>query len=249
MDQIKSAIFNYVEYLQTPSLSHFEEKFSSKVEKDFGTENCVGNPLALDAPLTPYMFIVHLDRVKVIYSPPTVLNDWNGENVLTGQLDNAITIGCLKSLKDEGFKFNVFFTKREEICDAHNEVINMWEALDKKYTLIDCDIDVYFESDEWRNSISLRDGDDIEAFDTATVSDLREKAYDGGIPVDVKTDWLIGTAGFVMREGNKKGYNIPAAYLGLPILEYHTNHEKVSIKSLKHYYNMLKLLCEGKNNE
>ncbi len=249
METIKEVLFNYTEYLQTPCYSGEEDKLANKLIRDFRCKPVADVPeilpLVMDNVDSPYLFIAHMDRIKVKYKPPVFMKQYDGCDIIEGQLDNTITIGCFKALKDEGLNFNILFTRREEVCGAHFDVINLCKKLDRKYKIVDCDIDVYKEDDEWKDSISIRYKDNIAEFDCELVSELREVAYEYGFPVDSKTDWLVGTAGFIVDESRKDGKEIPAAYLGLPILDYHTNHEKVSVNSLKKYYNMLKVLCGG----
>ena len=222
---------NYRRYYSTPSLTYQEKRLADVLLADYPgsyQDSETGVVVWPGDPTSRICFIVHMDRIQV-GKVDFIFEEGGSLPVIGGQLDNTICLACLRTLYDLGYKFNAIFTVQEEVCQAHKVVIDI--ARFYNWTIIDCDIDVFYKGDEWIDSISLRLGDNIARYTPWLVYKFWGMAECSGIKFSHKTDWLIGTVGFVRRDAP----DVAGLYLGLPILNYHSGKEFASLESKNAY--------------
>jgi putative aminopeptidase FrvX len=230
---------NYLRYTNIPAVTGNVDEIAGQLCIDFNTNIYFrGCPQRITSN-SNLLFVVHMDRVPVKDFDPLMEN-----NIIKGQLDNAISLAVMKTLFDEGLDFNIMFTKDEEYCICHKDVINFCDFEDRihnrEFVVVDCDIDVFSEEEMWKNCISIRGKDNIGDFDLNVVKKVRALAKKENLQWIAKTgDWGVCTAGFISYHSV-----YPAFLIGLPILNYHSENEIVDIRSLKTYYDMLKVLCK-----
>jgi len=246
----------YLRYFEIKSLSRREGEMWKVVLEDFGDEALdysslyrkykAPYPVKINDPENKLLFYSHMDKRDVPYLSP-VFFDKSEFKYIQGQLDDTICMAILYALSQET-KINVMFTCEEEIGNAHGKIYDVLDALEAKYGCryipIDCDIDIFYQKDSWANSISLRSGDDISEFSPEVVSNFRRIASDIGVPYSAKEDWVICTTGLLLKEARKK---ILGTYVGLPILNYHTEKEIVALSSLNQYYRFIKEVNKRKH--
>ena len=238
---IQPVFEKFCEYLEIPSLSHSEEKMVEKVTEDFEITDVVdGCPIQIVNPQNDYLFVSHIDRIRVPFVKPMLVKS-GIVPYIQGQLDNSICVAMLKVLS-ASYNYNIMFTREEECCYAQHYVVKAINELEikygKKFAVIDCDIDVFYKDDSWINSISLRSRDNVSLFTEDIVSRFRGLATSVGVNYSAKTDWLIGTVGWVRA----KDPSIEGLYLGLPILNYHSEREIVALDTLYSYMRVLEAL-------
>lgn len=238
---IKFVIDKMKEYSKIPSLSYHEEKFLEYLRKDFPTEN--HNLREIEGGLfyeykhnsyTPYLVTAHVDRI------PVGPYKWhNGSKRLTGQLDNVISVAIARLLADKNIPVHFQFTTKEEVLRSNAQIIHSVENAKLagiQLKILDLDIDVAVDYEEIESgAISLRDHDSIVVYDKELVNKLRGICEKNKIDYITKPqDWLMCQIGCSIQECPE----IRGTYVALPIFNYHSNKEIVSIKCIE---NMIKL--------
>ena len=236
----KQIYLNFRRYYRTASLSGEEDQLADVLLADYPWSHKHPQSGAVvwpGDPLSDLCFIVHMDRIPV-QAVDFVFQEDGSLPIIGGQLDNTISLAVLRTIYNLGYRFNAIFTTEEESCNAHRAVVDIAHL--NRWTVIDCDIDVFSRGDEWINSISLRQGDNIARYTPWLVYDFQRLAEGAGINYSSKTDWLVGTIGFVRRQAP----DIDGLYLGLPILNYHSGREFASLESVNAYARLISLAIE-----
>ncbi|NLT50272.1 MAG: hypothetical protein GXX85_05070 [Ignavibacteria bacterium] len=254
---MKKYIFNKLkEYSAISSCSGDEKLFGEFLEKDFLGEN--GELLTnekiktrtvlengnlhyffLEAnPSAKFFFTVHIDRVKNYLN---TIKDFN-EDILTGQLDNMISIGILRYLFSKGLRFNILFTTKEEVFISWEQIKEIM-FLNPKLIPVSLDIDIIKEIYLKDGKFSLRSKDVIGFYKTSLVAKLRKLASANNIEfIDERIGWTAVESGYLHRNTGLRG-----AHIGLPITEYHTDSEKCNWKTIENAARFIELLIENQD--
>lgn len=174
---------------------------------------------------TNWLVLVHTDRIRVEKYQFEAVNN----TMLKGQLDNVISVAIMRFLMDKDIPVNILFTTNEEILKSCPQIVHV--CYGKDYYVLDLDIDVAVKTSEIESgAISLRDRDTTAVFDKGLVKYMRKLCDDHGISYITKNgDWLVDQLGCTIAGVP----SIKGAYFGLPIWEYHSNHELISFKCIE----------------
>lgn len=165
------------------------------------------------------------------------------DDLFYGQIDNVISVACLFYLmKEQKFNQEIIFTTKEEIGASFECVIDYLK--DKKnLNLIVLDTSPYpdFE-DKDKGFITLRYGDERNGFDVKLTEEIKELLEGNNIPYDFKPSF-IGTTelGQIAIKSKNK---INGTSLQLPSLNYHSNYETSTLKSLENYVKVIEELSK-----
>jgi len=184
--------------------------------------------------------LVHVDRIILETSPDVFVFS---EDYIKGRLDNSISIALLKQLQKE-VNLNILFTTMEEHCKSVEQIVEFvkCEKLDVDNTyFIDVDIDVFDTTlskvskiKNQKGLITLRDKDHVGVFDKKLVNFLRDICDKNKLP------WLNTQIWSLVQSGLLSYYKqYKTAYIGFPLVNYHTNNEIIFWDALDTGYNLL----------
>jgi len=243
-ENIKYIINKVKEYTGIPSLSLNERNFLNYLAVDLQKSKSIKHYALRDYGSYLHLFsneedinmktliTVHTDRIPVPPYEWKILKD----NKLKGQLDNAISIAIIRLLIEKQLPMDVLFTTAEEILQSNDQIIGIYEDCKYKY-VVDLDIDVTVKPDEVESGvISLRDHDSIVKYDKELVEKLSDICEHNEINYITKDkDWLMCEIGTTIQQEPK----VRGCYLGLPLDNYHSNHEVMNFKCIE---NAIKLI-------
>ncbi len=253
---METKIIDYItvklkEYAEIPSVTGNETVFLERLNREFITHEGMSRRTVTNDGKGYYsllkcgngpdlVFCVHTDRVPDPKTNEPYKNKikQNGE-FITGQLDNIISIAVMSYLNSIGLKFNILFTTSEEICFSYpqiDEVMQLYGMVP-----VSVDIDVYSqETDISSGYITIRNKSFSREYDQGTVRLLRKAAEENDIPVNNDSGLSHDEVFHLMRA--VPGRN--GSHLGLPIYNYHTNREAVSVKAVLNMISLLKAVIE-----
>lgn len=259
-DEIKKFILNKLQkYSSIPSLSGEEFTFLSVLLQDFDIEHrgnwrkvyynsspfyfyrsCLDN-----RPSLPYFLITHSDRVpnwkKGIAYTDTIKDDGD---LLTGQLDNIIGISIARYLTFIGIPIDILFTTNEEPVKSTYQVVEVCKLEGK--TPITIDIDIFDEITQFKNGlISLRFKDNAGDMLPSLVTELQKEASTIKIPFTENLGYAVVETGFLSRATNNE---YQGAHVGLPLINYHSDRETASWKSVFNIIQLLRTFFEKQIN-
>jgi len=163
------------------------------------------------------IFLAHVDRVSV---EPRKLHFT--EQYVSGQLDNIIGItALLYLLSQKDFKGSVLFTTQEEVVNNKNQIENFVEEYGtEESVLIDVDIDPITTGNTLYKGLSIRGGDSMRCYDRRVTSTLQNLVRKNGFRyLDLGEHiWLV-------LEISPLTVPNPVGFVGVPILNYHSNKE------------------------
>ena len=253
---METKIIDYItgklkEYAEIPSVTGDETVFLERLDREFITHEGMSRRTVMNDGKVYYSLLkcgngpdlvlcVHTDRVPDPKTNEPYKNKikQNGE-FITGQLDNIISIAVMSYLNSIGLKFNILFTTSEEICFSYpqiDEVMQLYGMVP-----VSVDIDVYSqETDISSGYITIRNKSFSREYDQGTVRLLRKAAEENDIPVNNDSGLSHDEVFHLMRA--VPGRN--GAHLGLPIYNYHSNREAVSVKAVLNMISLLKAVIE-----
>lgn len=223
------------EYAAIPSLTHHEDEFMNYQIADFGTPqgmewmkvkiegkqqaqflHNVGDDSGL-------VFTVHTDRVPDADGIPfqNIIAECKEDGTITGQLDNLISIAILRYVIESGIKVNILFTTQEEICNSYIQVAAVADNFGLMPVSIDIDPVRSFEEGKER-AITIREKSFSYLYEPETVRMLQEVAVRNNIPFETDYGYVCDEILYLIRAEQGTG-----CHLGLPLMNYHTNREKV----------------------
>ena len=178
------------------------------------------------------IYIAHLDRVKTPkYKPLKIINGY-----LTGQLDNIIGVGALLYLLDQpDFQGSVLFTTQEEVVANKDQIANFANMIGDEYTkIIDIDIDPILSTDgnTLFKGLSTRRNDSAREYSRSLYKELTSTAEANSFRFQTLYSWIILQLSYLEIKN-------PVGFVGVPILNYHTNHEIAYWQSVKDLYKFL----------
>jgi hypothetical protein len=255
--EIKSFILKKLQkYSSIPSLSGEEFTFLSVLLQDFDEEHpgnwrkvyynnspfyfyrsCLDN-----RPSLPYFLITHSDRVSGFWRNYTAYIDTIKDNgdLLTGQLDNIVGIAIARYLTFIGIPIDILFTTKEELVKSTYQVVEVCKLEGK--TPITIDIDVFDEISEFKNGlISLRFKDNAGDMLPSLVTELQSAAMTIKVPYTEKLGYAVVETGFLASATNNE---YRGAHIGLPLINYHSDQETASWKSVFNIIQLLKTFFE-----
>lgn len=227
------------EYTKIKSYSECEEAFISSLQYEFSEilrshtksrEVRIGNHpeylLFTHHLANDYLFVVHVDRVRV---GEVEIKEIDSDR-LQGQFDNLISIVVLYELLFRSrLPINILFTTKEEIIASSPQVAEVVKLF-PKFKIVSLDIDVYGKS-EPIDKITIRSRDRAGNYDELLVEELRAVADENKVPYTKgEVGWGMSDAGFVNAYSNGK---IKGAGIGVPLYNYHSNHEIISCKAVE----------------
>ena len=238
--KVSNIVDTLFKYGKLPSISCEEQRFMKYLAKDiessavshilYPQEECLF--YKYNKP-TKWLVLAHIDRI-----PVEKFNYKKNHTNVVGQLDNVISVAILKEAINVGLPINILFTTKEEILRSCEQIYNI--AKDRKYWIIDLDIDVTVKDTEVKSgAISLRDRDCSSMFDSEVVKYLRNLCDINNIKYITKDgDWLVVQVGCsINRYPELRG-----CYLGLPLDNYHSHREVMNIECINNAWKLLNLL-------
>jgi putative aminopeptidase FrvX len=171
------------------------------------------------------------------------------KNLFRGQLDNAISLGTVRTLFDNGFQGTVLFSTEEEIGKSWTKILS-W--LEKNYIISDkiivLDTSPYNNSDPVdQGMIIFRNRDMSEKFNADLVTALKTRAEQLKIPYQFKDEYLIANGKNTRQlgstelgrliQGTKRKWS--GATIQIPTLMYHTSNETTSLQAIDSFYTFL----------
>jgi len=174
------------------------------------------------------LFLVHVDRIaagKVVFRHD---GEW-----VEGQFDNVVSTAVLELLFESGRRPHVVFVTQEEVVNSdasyRNFLMDFPDA--EKLTLVTMDIDVAFDIEEeviGGGNVSLRSYDAEVSYHRDTVAWARRAAKAADVDFHRLDDiWAIGDLTLIIRSELGTG-----AFLGIPVLNYHSAKERTKSKAL-----------------
>jgi putative aminopeptidase FrvX len=239
------------EYSKIPSLTYKEDDFLAYLANDIPSKYYTLNWVKSEGKRAPYLHyryngktqwlvLAHVDRISV---PPFTFQIQ--DNRLIGQLDNVISVAMCRYLMEHNMPVDFMFTTQEETCSSADQILNVWEK-NPDYYVVDMDIDVSVTKDEIDcGAISLRSKDNRALYNDELVNLMRGLADKHKVQY-LKKDghWLVCQIGTALELSNcMKGM-----YLGLPIFDYHSNHEVINIECVKNALNLFDGIRESVQN-
>ena len=176
------------------------------------------------------------------------------DGYISGQIDNAISVGLIYGLFKAGFQGTAFFTAEEEIGKSWKHLSNF---LNKKN--IETDKLIVLDTSPYNNSeqadsgtVILRNKDSFGKFNASLVQDLKQSCIALDLPFDMKDETLLAQGksdsqlgrtelGRLIHENNGRWTGATAQ---IPTFNYHTNNESTTKLALG---NILRLLNEYLN--
>jgi len=243
------------EYYKIPSLSYQEKEFLDYLRRDFPIKNYtlvdLGDALLYTCKRkSPWLVLAHTDRIPV----RPIDFDTIGDITLKGQTDNIISVAILRYLAEKNVPINFLLTTKEEVLQSCNQIREAVSRFNDEIYVLDMDIDVsqdYSEID--RGAISLRDRDCSAVYDKDLVQMVRERCANNDVDYITKDgDWLVCQIGTTLagegmhKEGLLKNPEIRGMYFGLPIWDYHSNHEQISLRCVDNAVKFFMTLKKGR---
>ncbi|HRS25999.1 MAG TPA: hypothetical protein P5140_05600 [Methanofastidiosum sp.] len=184
--------------------------------------------------------LVHVDRIPVSEVYFSI-----SEEHVSGQLDNVLGIAIVKQLIAAGVRVNILFTTSEEHCLSYKQIDMYFRCFypNKNPVLIDLDIDVFHDLTEFAGGeITIRDRDERAMFNRMLVEKLRSIATENSIPWLNLNTWTLVQMGLLCFYTNYTG-----AYVGIPVVNYHTGYEETYLTCVNNVFKLLYLFLN--NNE
>ena len=166
-----------------------------------------------------------------------------------GQLDNAISLGTIRALFDNGFQGTVLFSTEEEIGKSWTK-IHQWLEKNRiiSQTIIVLDTSPYNSSEPVdQGMVIFRNRDMSEKFNPAMVAALKQRAENLKIPYQFKDEYLIANGKNTRQlgstelgrliQGTKRTWS--GATIQIPTLMYHTSNETTSLHAIQNFYGFL----------
>ncbi len=242
------------EYSDISSLTGNEKAFTAYLKNDlknlekYEIESKTDCFLVKSKVGSPYTLLVHIDRISV------GAFKYEFSEIIKGQTNNVISIAIMRYLFEQGVNLNALFTTREENCSNANQIISYTEEFPGQ-VLIDLDIDVAVSREEVvSGAVSIRKNDSLMPYSVSLVKYIEELCEKNKINyINKDGDWLIVQIGIAMAKYKElKGLTNKAlselrryGYIGIPIWNYHSNHEEASAKSVLSVVKLLKKLAEN----
>jgi len=182
-------------------------------------------------------FVVHLDRIEV----GKVTYEDKGE-ILKGQLDDLIGIAILKLLSTK-FEIPILFTTEEEPVRSAWQVKAVIDLLggpeDPAVFPIGIDIDVYTNLKQFDDGrVDIRQADACATFTSELQREFIAVAKSNNIPYSKDSGWSYNEVGKMLQSTDAR---YTGAYLGIPLVNYHTANEETYWTCI---YNIITLLSE-----
>lgn len=260
---LQAKVLEYLKaYSAIPSLTYEEQQMLDYIYDDFLPHPSQGfrevyverrirySALLARPGVCPYLFIVHVDRVPQFstgqpYTNTIVEPNPLGDDVLTGQLDNIISLSVLRVLHDS-YPMNIIFTTEEEHGASAPEIVELLDSLHADYgdlLPISVDIDIFRDLKEFEdNAITLRTHCAAGDYKEDLVDKLRALATRFAIPWsgDDRGRTIV-EAGFLSTE---TGGRLQGAHVGIPLINYHSNTETTTWDTVYNAYRLLLVVLE-----
>ncbi len=230
----ESFFCNYLEKDFRKDVQETDGIFSRKVYYD---ENIFYSFIRFD-PDSKIFFSVHTDRIGNFTN---TIKEFDPD-VITGQLDNIISIAVLRYLLSKGLRFNVLFTTKEELSLSWPQLKELI-SVNTDFFPVSLDIDVMEYLSENAGNISLRMNDEVGCYDSEIVMKMRDLAISNNIEyIDETVGWAAVEAGFLQN-----GCGLKGVHIGIPISNYHTDYEICHWKTIENAVKYLELLISNQN--
>lgn len=168
---------------------------------------------------------------------------------LRGQIDNAISLGVLYALCENGFEGTLLLTTEEEIGKSAKHMARWLDGAGiETKELIILDTSPYKSGavvDE--GTVVLRNRDKSEEFNRDMVAKLKSRCEALSIPYEVKDEALLAKGKEIRQLGStelgklvsESGGRWSGATVQIPTMLYHTSNETTSRKCIRNYYDLL----------
>ncbi|MFA5396488.1 MAG: hypothetical protein WC346_10820 [Methanogenium sp.] len=252
--KIKNTIMSLlIDFASVPSLTGQEGKMIEKISKyflpaypfhDFYSIYKKNEPFCafITSFISPptYVLVVHLDRVPDSSGLPYCTVPEDKGDFIKGQLDDTIGIAIAYYIYFFSKKpVSVLFTTKEEITSSWPQIMMFLKTFsphNRCIVPIGIDIDIFNRFPVKQGVISLRQCDDAGNMDLRYVSLFREQADYLSIP------WVFEEGRSITEIGalsNHTKGELQGVHIGLPLLNYHTDKEKVQWEAV---FNAIKLI-------
>ena len=183
---------------------------------------------------TSIIFLAHLDRVPVKRKRFKIMGDY-----ACGQLDNIIGVGAaLYLLQQKDFKHSILFTTQEEIVANRQQIENFVKKHGTDQSvIIDLDIDPITTGTTLFKGLSIRAGDSAREYSKSVYNYIISLARRERVKYLSLDSWLI------LQISNLQIKN-RVGFIGVPILNYHSNMEITYYSSIVIMYKFLDTLCK-----
>lgn len=171
------------------------------------------------------------EGIPVAYAHEPIEKD----GYVSGQLDNAISVGIIHALFRSGFQGTAIFTAEEEIGKSWKHLTAFMNAKGiETERLLVLDTSPYDSSDcADAGCVILRNRDSFGSFNPELVGELRSICETLGVPYDMKDETLVAQGkkdnqlgrtelGRLIHESSRRWIG---ATLQVPTFNYHTNNE------------------------
>lgn len=166
-----------------------------------------------------------------------------------GQLDNALSLGVIRTLFEDGFQGTALLTCEEEIGKSWTHLA-AWLVENNIETkkLIVIDTSPFMENDPIdKGMVIFRNRDMSENFNPEVVTALRKRAETLGLPYLVKDEILLAKGKSIEQLGSTELGRLVQGAKGLwsgatiqvPTIMYHTSNETTSVLAIRNYYALL----------
>lgn len=171
------------------------------------------------------------------------------DGFLKGQIDNAISLGVIQALFQNGFQGTALLSCEEEIGKSWIPLAEYLKAHKlHSQNLIVLDTSPYTDPEPIEvGRVIFRNRDYSEAFNPSFVSQLKDRAGALELPYQVKDEYLLAQGKTVEQLGSTelgrllKGANRQwsGATVQIPTMMYHTSNESTSLAAISNYYRFL----------
>ena len=175
------------------------------------------------------------------------------EGYISGQIDNAISIGLIYGLFEAGFEGTAIFTAEEEIGKSWKHLGNFLQARGlqtKKLVVLDTSpYDKQSYVDE--GYVVLRNRDSTSQFNKELTTVLKNICQQQKLPYDVKDETLLKKGKTKNQLGRTELGRLVHEYDGrwngttlqIPTFNYHTNNETTTRQALSNVFTVLQEYC------
>lgn len=169
--------------------------------------------------------------------------------LLKGQIDNALSLGVVHALFQNGFQGTALLSCEEEIGKSWIPLAAyLKDHKLRSQNLIILDTSPYTDPEPIEEGrVIFRNRDYSEPFNPALVSCLKDRAKALSLPYQVKDEYLLAQGKTVEQLGSTelgrllKGSNREwsGATVQIPTMMYHTSNESTSLAAIANYYHFL----------